>query len=144
MELHRTVNLPRFIVNISRWDCWFLSGWKNADGARPDRGETWVGTYLWPLRSRSRGSPPPERGTLNLAVCRTLGDYEGQGRKPPYFFRSREPWEIGSSCTPKPGGARSGLRKCAAPRRSLVPGLTGAGRAVSSAFGTEKEDSSVA
>lgn len=37
-----------------------------------------MGTYFSPLRSRSRESPP-ERGTLELAVCRTLGTARGEG-----------------------------------------------------------------
>ena len=115
-------NLPRFIVNISRWDCWLLSGWKNADGARPGRGEKWVGTYLWPLRSRSPESSSWE-GHSKTRGLQDTRDCEGRGRRPPYFFRTREPWEIGSACTPKPGGARSALPKCAAPRGSLVPRL---------------------
>ena len=137
-----TANLPRFIVNISRWDCWLLSGWKNADGARPGRGEKWVGTYLWPLRSRSPESPPPERGTLKLAVCRTLGTARGEGEGRLTFSG------LGN---PERSVLRAPLSREERGLRCLSARLRGgrwsrdsdAGRAVSAAFGAEKEESSV-
>lgn len=94
-----------------------------------------MGTYLWPLRSRSRESPPPERGTLKLAVCRTLGTARGEGEGRLTFSGLGNPER--SVLPALPSREERGLQG------SLVPRLTGAGRAVSAAFGAEKEESSV-
>lgn len=83
-----------------------------------------MGTYLWLLRSRSHGSPPPERSTQKLAGCKARVTARGDEGRPPHSFRTREPGGTGSPRTARQGGAPCALRKCAAPRGFLVPGRT--------------------
>lgn len=77
-----------------------------------------MGTYLWLRRCRSRGSPPPERSTQKLAVCRVRVTARGDEGRPPHSFRTRSPR------TARQGGAPCALRKCVAPRGFLGPGRT--------------------
>lgn len=83
------------------------------------------------------------RGVLKVSRSAGHSGLRGAREKAALLLPDSGTLREGSACTPKPGGARSALRKCAAPRGSLVPGLTGSGRAVSSAFGIEKEEISM-
>lgn len=68
------------------------------------------------------------RGVLKISRSAGHSGLRGAREKAALLLPDSGTLREGSACTPKPGGARSALRKCAAPRGSLVPGLTGSGR----------------
>ncbi|XP_061270238.1 probable serine carboxypeptidase CPVL isoform X2 [Bos javanicus] len=68
------------------------------------------------------------RGVLKVSRSAGHSGLRGAREKAALLLPDSGTLREGSACTPKPGGARSALRKCAAPRGSLVPGLTGSGR----------------
>lgn len=87
-------------------------------------------------------SPPPERGTLKLAVCRTLGTVRGEGEGRLTFSGLGNPERsvLRALLSQEERGLRCLSARLRGGRWSRD---SGAGRAVSAAFGAEKEESSV-